>query len=560
MDDTERDEEQRLSYLASAIAGVPLTVALVGDKPAWCDGAVLRVPANLPVEQRRLAVATHALLVAARSLHTPSLSRLIGRPRAARRFLALELQRALAVLAERLPHALESALRVHMELVITDSSEQSLARALDTRHVVRELPAYLGIVRGARLSWARLRGKQPAAPEKISESALAQHDDDDELDHEKSTKKLLNIFTSPLGGGPVGDLFLKLMGFGRSPGTGQGDDAGGGGGAQALGGEASTTGPTTQSSEQLAHGPRSRLLAPDEPRGFRYPEWHDVLQRYRPAWCDVLEFAPQPVESGVARERSRISRRALRAELARVGVEFQRHRGQLDGEELDLDRVVRFATDPERQPDAARLYSASRRTKRDLTLLVLLDISQSTSDKNEAGESIFGQQRELARELVRSAHALGDRVALYGYHSRGRHHVHCLRVKGFSEPFGTRTERRLDALQPGGLSRLGAAVRHATHLLGKETQHSHRLLLVLSDGFAYDDGYEHGYAEADTAKALAEAGERGIACVCLNIGSDQDDATLSRLYGESAYLRCESPRRAVPALRKLIRSAMISSQ
>ncbi|HEX5659584.1 MAG TPA: VWA domain-containing protein [Polyangiales bacterium] len=548
----DREEEQRLSFVASAIAGVPLTVSF-GDKLASCDGASLRLPRS--AEPRRLVVAAHALLVAAHSLHTPSLSKLIGRPRAARRFLALELQRALAGLGERLPHTIESALRVHAQSVVSGSAEQSLRRALDSKHPVVELPAYFGTVRGARLTWARLRGKQ-AAPPKTSHGTLAQHDDDDELDHDPSTKKLLTLFTSPLGGGPVGDLFLKLMGFGRSPGAGEGDDAGGGG-AQALGGEATTTGPATQSSEQLAQ--RSRLLAPDAPRGFQYPEWHDTVQRYRPAWCDVLEFAPEPPEHGVARERSRIPKRALRAQLARVGVEFQRHRGQLDGEELDLDRVVRFATDPDRQADA-RLYSASRRTKRDLTLLVLLDISQSTADKNEAGESIFGQQRELARELVRSAHALGDRVALYGYHSRGRHHVHCLRVKGFSEPFGTRTERRLDALQPGGLSRLGAAVRHASHLLGKETQHSHRLLLVLSDGFAYDDGYEHGYAEADTAKALAEASKRGIACVCLNVGSDQDDATLSRLYGESAYLRCESPRRAVPALRKLIRSAMTSSQ
>ncbi|MDB4985123.1 MAG: hypothetical protein JWN04_301 [Myxococcaceae bacterium] len=557
--DTEREEDERLSFVASAIAGVQLQVSSspTSKRPSWCDGRELSLSRAVPPDMRRVVCAAHALLVAAGSLHTASLSRLIGRPAGARRYMALELSRALRLLGERLPHRIEQALAQHMLDEWPHSAEESLRWALDRKRAIRELPPLFGSVRAGHIAWARVRGKQSAPPPPpTSDSELAQHDDDDELD--PTAKKVLNLFSSPLGGGPVGDLFLKLLGFGRSP--GKGDDADElGGGAQSLAGESTLTGPTTESRAQLAHARPSRLLSPDEPRGHQYPEWSDALQRYRPAWVSVLEFPPEPLATGVQRERARIPKRALHAQLARVGVEFERHRGQLDGEELELDRVIRFAVDPDRQGDA-RLYSASRRTKRDLTLLVLLDISQSTADKNRAGESIFGQQRELAREVVRSAHQLGDRVALYAYHSRGRHHVHCLRVKAFQEPFGRRTEQRLDALAPGGLSRLGAAVRHAAHLLGQETQHSHRLLLLLSDGFAYDDGYERAYAEADTAHALAEAKKRGIACVCLNVGSDQDDAPLERLYGSSAYLRCPDLTRAVPALGRLIRSAMVSAQ
>lgn len=549
----QRELDERLSMLASSIAGVPLRVSPTPDDSlSWCDGAELSLQASLAPDVRRLVAVSHALLVAAGTLRVYGLGKLIGRPGIAQRYLALELRRALSTLGERLPHRLEQQLAATCACDVSASPTESLAWALDRRRDISALPSHFGTLRPVKLAWARARGSEPAAAPG-STSELTRHHDDDELDH--GAQKLLRVFSSPLGGGPVGDLFLKLLGFGRSPGKSEGDLSGGAG--DAVSGDALTTGPAQRGLEQRATPYRqSKLGTPEHPRGFSYPEWDQDARRYRAGHVSVHEFAPHPV-AGATRERARIPKRSLRAQLARVGVEIERHRGQLEGEELDLDRLVRFATDPDRQAEGARLYLASRRTRRDLTLLVLLDISQSTADKSDSGQSIFGQQRELSREIVKAAARMGDRVALYGYHSRGRHHVHCLRLKGFGEPFGARAEQRLDALEPGGLSRLGAAVRHATHRLQGETQHSHRLLLLLSDGFAYDDGYERSYAEADTQKALREAQHLGIACVCLNVGTNQDDETLQRLYGSSAYLRCSDVSKAVPALRKLIRSAMI---
>jgi nitric oxide reductase activation protein len=111
-------------------------------------------------------------------------------------------------------------------------------------------------------------------------------------------------------------------------------------------------------------------------------------------------------------------------------------------------------------------------------------------------------------------------------------------------------------LEPAGMTRMGAAIRHATKLMAHEKNHSHRVIVLLSDGFAYDDEYEGQHAQADTARALAESQAKGIGCVCLNIGSEQDDEVLKRLYGSSAYLRCANIQKAVPALRSLMLSAI----
>lgn len=299
-------------------------------------------------------------------------------------------------------------------------------------------------------------------------------------------------------------------------------------------------------------------MLPARPTRFVYPEWSAFEDRYRARWTHVHERQPPSLaldKRPATREPNEISANAVRAQIARIGLQLERHRAQPDGEELDLDRLVQSVID-RGDDQAPRIYSAARRTRRDLALLVLLDISQSTAERNARGRSIFAQQREVAREIVRAADRLGDRVALMAFHSWGRHLVHIERVKSFEQRFDRRAHSRLDALEPCGLTRMGAAIRHGTHTLEREHKRSHRLMLLLTDGFAYDDDYTRSYAQADTARALQEAAAQGVGCVCLNIGSAQDDEVLKRLYGPASYLRCADPARAIPALRRLMRGAM----
>ena len=125
-------------------------------------------------------------------------------------------------------------------------------------------------------------------------------------------------------------------------------------------------------------------------------------------------------------------------------------------------------------------------------------------------------------------------MALYGFRSQGRTAVQVVPVKRFGDPFDTLTLRRLNALVPGGYTRLGAAIRHGSSVLEADGGTVRRLLVVLSDGFAYDHGYEGDYGEADARRALAEARRRGTACLCLSIGAGVDAASLRRVFGTAA--------------------------
>jgi nitric oxide reductase activation protein len=83
---------------------------------------------------------------------------------------------------------------------------------------------------------------------------------------------------------------------------------------------------------------------------------------------------------------------------------------------------------------------------------------------------------------------------------------------------------------------MGAAIRHAAHLLSHDADTMHRLLLVISDGFAFDgDGYELTYAESDTRRALDESLADGLGVVCVSVASTTEDAVLQRTWGNVGH-------------------------
>src|SRR5581483_8817902 len=119
--------------------------------------------------------------------------------------------------------------------------------------------------------------------------------------------------------------------------------------------------------------------------------------------------------------------------------------------------------------------------RRDLGVLVLLDASGSTG-AGSGVTRVFEQQRRLADALTGALDRLGDRVATYAFYSRGRDQVRFLRVKEFDHRYDRSARLRLAALEPGGYTRLGAAVRHATHLLGTRAGTASTLLVIIGDG------------------------------------------------------------------------------
>jgi nitric oxide reductase NorD protein len=206
------------------------------------------------------------------------------------------------------------------------------------------------------------------------------------------------------------------------------------------------------------------------------------------------------------------------------------------------------------------VYLETLRRRHDLAALVMLDISGSANEPSAVGGTVHDQQMKGAAALVQALHRLGNRVAVYGFYSQGRSAVRVVRVKRFEEPLTLRVLRRLGDLTPGGYTRLGAAIRHGTDVLERQGGGSRRLLVVLSDGFAYDHGYQGRYGEADARRALAEARQRGIACLCLSLGAATDRSALRRVFGSAAHATVGRSDELAQVVGPLFRDALLAAE
>ena len=186
-------------------------------------------------------------------------------------------------------------------------------------------------------------------------------------------------------------------------------------------------------------------------------------------------------------------------------------RGRPDGEAIDLDAYLRFATDRHAgvQGDASRLYRQMRSGARDLACLLLADLSLSTDTWIHDRGRVLDATRDSLFLFGASLAATGDRFAMLGFSSRRRDPVRVHRLKAFAEPYGPTVRGRIQTIKPGYYTRLGAGIRHAAKRLALEPA-GRRLLLILTDGKPNDlDRYEGRWGIEDTRHAVGEARRQG---------------------------------------------------
>lgn len=534
---------QRFGLLASALSGRPVDVAeaAVGES-AWTDGATMYVdPSAGAVDQRR-AVAVQSSLLAAGSLEPDIVRRIGRRADIARRYLAVEGHRALTRLEELLPPGARMLIDTGLA-ARSDSPDASLALAL-SREPIADPPLIFGSIRSRKVLAASKSGKSGHhVPRNQRQQELVElpGDADDVRD----------IFSSPIGGGGgLGKLLAKLMSVARKLGDGGvpgADTATHRGGSGPVGGGHAVVSMATAVEDGSA----------GDALGFSYPEWDIHRREYRHAWCTVQEVDPEPDRSGVPAVPDA---RVLRRPLARLGVGLDRCRRQAQGDDIDIDAAVEARAEllAGSAPDEA-VYIDSLRRRRDLSVLLLLDTSGSVGQPSAAGQTVHDHQRAAAAALMVALHDLGDRVALYAFQSQGRSSVRMMPVKRFGDDVSAVVLRRLHGLRPGAYSRLGAAIRHGSAVLQRHGGTARRLLVVLSDGLAYDHGYERAYGAADARRALAEARRQGIGCLCLTVGAGTDTEELRAVFGSAAHATLPRLDQFSATIGPLFRSALQSA-
>lgn len=273
---------------------------------------------------------------------------------------------------------------------------------------------------------------------------------------------------------------------------------------------------------------------------FHYQEWDYQIQLHRPDWATVYERRqPRGMVEDIEEIIDQYKPVAHRIKqiidlLTPEGV--QRVRNMEDGDELDINAAIDAMVSIRmgEQPDT-RITMRNVLKNRDLSVVVLLDLSESTNEPLNGSEKTVLQLTREATTLVATAiEGIGDPFAIHGFASDGRHDVQYYRFKDFNQHFDDEAKSRLAGMQGGLSTRMGTALRHAgSHLL--KQQEKRKLVLMITDGEPADiDERDPQHLRHDTKKAVEELYASGVLTYCLTLDPHADDY-VKRIFGANNY-------------------------
>lgn len=273
---------------------------------------------------------------------------------------------------------------------------------------------------------------------------------------------------------------------------------------------------------------------------FHYHEWDYHIQLHRPDWVTVYERRqqrgdPDDIRAIIDAYRPVAHRiKQIIDLLTPDGV--QRQRGLEDGDEIDINAAVdaMISIRMGEQPNP-RITMRNVIKNRDLAVVVLLDLSQSTNEAMKGSDKTVLQLTREASTLVATAiEGIGDPYAIHGFASDGRHDVQYFRLKDFNQHFDDEAKSRLAGMKGGLSTRMGAALRHSAYHLHKQPERR-KLILLVTDGEPADiDERDPQHLRFDAKKAVEELYSQGVQTYCLTLDPHADDY-VKRIFGQNNY-------------------------
>ncbi|HHI92432.1 MAG TPA: VWA domain-containing protein [Gammaproteobacteria bacterium] len=273
---------------------------------------------------------------------------------------------------------------------------------------------------------------------------------------------------------------------------------------------------------------------------FHYQEWDYQIQLHRPDWVTVYERRqpkgdPEDIDN-ILTEHKPIAHRIRQIIDLLTPAGVQRQRGLEDGDEIDINAAVDAMVSLRmgEQPNP-RITLRNVLKTRDLAVVVLLDLSESTNEQvGNSDKTILQLTREAATLVATAINGIGDPFALHGFASDGRHDVQYYRFKDFNQHFDDDAKARLAGMKGGLSTRMGAALRHAGQHLLKQ-QERRKLILLVTDGEPADiDETDPQHLRHDSKKAVEELYSNGVLTYCLTLDPHADNY-VKRIFGENNY-------------------------
>ncbi len=285
---------------------------------------------------------------------------------------------------------------------------------------------------------------------------------------------------------------------------------------------------------------------------IEYDEWDFSKRKYKENFCKV--YPKSILETNVDYYTKTLRENAstlmgLRKMLTSVNNKYQQQRRQTQGEEFDLDALTDLYIDVHSgHTPSENIYLSKRKKEKDLSILMLLDVSLS-SDGYAAGNKVIDVEKQVSILFGEILNEFNVDFSIDSFYSKTRNYSTYQTVKGFDDDWN-KAKYKVGAIQPEGYTRIGAALRHSGALLDKRDT-KNKWVILISDGKPNDyDRYEGKHGTNDVKQALRELNERNINSYALAIEA-QAKYYLPQMFGQNHYQILTTPVELLESLVKL---------
>jgi len=275
--------------------------------------------------------------------------------------------------------------------------------------------------------------------------------------------------------------------------------------------------------------------------GIKLPEWNYKKQQLETDRCLLQPMLPRGPVPQKLPARLQKTAKSIQAQFEQMQSLRFWLTAQQQGEEIDLNSWLDFTVESRVAPAQEKgLYKSFRGNNRDLSCLLLADLSMSTQAHIDNDSQVIDVVKDSLLLFGEALQSIGDNFAMYGFSSVKRSHIRMSMLKNFSEHYSDDVRGRIQAVKPGFYTRMGAAIRQATRVLDaqKSTQ---KVLLILTDGKPNDiDHYEGRFGIEDSHQAINEAKRLGLKPFCITIDQDAEEY-LPYIFGHGFYTLIKKP-------------------
>lgn len=289
-------------------------------------------------------------------------------------------------------------------------------------------------------------------------------------------------------------------------------------------------------------------------KGFhvKYDEWDFSKRIYKEIFCKVypltqLKTDAHYYKNTIAKNTTTLV--GLRKMLANVNNKLQQLHRQTQGNEFDIDAVTDLLVDiHSKRTPSERIYISNRKKEKDLSILLLLDISLS-SDGYADGNRVIDVEKEVSILFGEILNEFNIDFSINCFYSKTRNYSSYMTLKGFDEDWN-KAKYKIGAIEPQGYTRIGAALRHSGAMLDKRST-KNKWVILISDGKPNDfDKYEGKYGINDVRQALRELHERQIKSYALAIEKEAK-YYLPQMFGQGNHQILTTPRELLQSMVKL---------